>query len=135
MVDQNVYLSTSLRWTNMIVKLAQHIPGPRMITITQKTVRHASKFFKLIKNSSRVLIAKTKGEANDEESPECNRSINLSKNDDKDGQFFPPNYAACVHFFWLLMKALLIVLGLGNWRIKIITEKKETTHMGLSSHE
>ncbi|GAY63018.1 hypothetical protein CUMW_222230 [Citrus unshiu] len=55
---------------------------------------------------------KTKGEANDEESPECNRSISFSKNDDKCGQFFPPNYAACFLFFWLLMKALPIVLGL-----------------------
>ncbi|KDO37398.1 hypothetical protein CISIN_1g043901mg, partial [Citrus sinensis] len=65
---------------------------------------------------------KTKGEANDEESPECNRSISFSKNDDKCGQFFPPNYAACFLFFWLLMKALPIVLGLGlkNFKISII---------------
>ncbi|KAH9680694.1 ANK REP REGION domain-containing protein [Citrus sinensis] len=55
---------------------------------------------------------KTKGEADDKESPERSRSINLSKNGDKDGQFFPPNDAACVLFFRLLMKALLIVLGL-----------------------
>ncbi|KAH9680692.1 ANK REP REGION domain-containing protein [Citrus sinensis] len=69
-------------------------------------------FFKLINNSIGALITKTKGEADDKESPERSRSINLSKNGDKDGQFFPPNDAACVLFFRLLMKALLIVLGL-----------------------
>ncbi|KAH9680696.1 ANK REP REGION domain-containing protein [Citrus sinensis] len=59
-----------------------------------------------------IYYSKTKGEADDKESPERSRSINLSKNGDKDGQFFPPNDAACVLFFRLLMKALLIVLGL-----------------------
>ncbi|KAH9649761.1 ANK REP REGION domain-containing protein [Citrus sinensis] len=72
-----------------------------------------------------IYYSKTKGEADDKESPERSRCINLSKNGDKDGQFFPPNDAACVLFFRLLMKALLIVLGLGFWRIKSITEKKE----------
>ncbi|KAH9680690.1 ANK REP REGION domain-containing protein [Citrus sinensis] len=73
-------------------------------------------FFKLINNSIGALITKTKGEADDKESPERSRN----------GQFFPPNDAACVLFFRLLMKALLIVLGLaGIWRIKSITEKKE----------
>ncbi|KAH9649759.1 ANK REP REGION domain-containing protein [Citrus sinensis] len=72
-------------------------------------------FFKLINNSIGALITKTKGEADDKESPERSRY----------GQFFPPNDAACVLFFRLLMKALLIVLGLGFWRIKSITEKKE----------
>ncbi|KAH9649869.1 ANK REP REGION domain-containing protein [Citrus sinensis] len=64
-------------------------------------------FLKLIKTSIRVL------------------SIDLSKKDDGEDQLFPPNYATCVLLFKVMMKAMLIVLGLGIWRINHITEKKE----------
>ncbi|KAK9180412.1 hypothetical protein WN943_029621 [Citrus x changshan-huyou] len=51
--------------------------------------------------------------------------IDLSKKDDGEDQLFPPNYATCVLLFRVMMKAMLIVLGLGIWRINHITEKKE----------
>ncbi|ESR34152.1 hypothetical protein CICLE_v10006513mg [Citrus x clementina] len=51
--------------------------------------------------------------------------IDLSKKDDGEDQLFPPNYATCVLLFKVMMKAMLIVLGLGIWRINHITEKKE----------
>ncbi|KAM0989600.1 hypothetical protein ACFX15_013024 [Malus domestica] len=38
---------------------------------------------------------------------------------------FPPNYASFVLFWKLMMKALLIILGIGIWKIKKIQEKKE----------
>ncbi|VVA39071.1 PREDICTED: ankyrin, partial [Prunus dulcis] len=38
---------------------------------------------------------------------------------------YPPNYASLVLFFKLMMKAMLIVLGIGIWKIKKIQERKE----------
>ncbi|KAB2600442.1 hypothetical protein D8674_010713 [Pyrus ussuriensis x Pyrus communis] len=38
---------------------------------------------------------------------------------------FPPNYASFILFWKLMMKALLIILGIGIWKIKKIQEKKE----------
>ncbi|GLT52330.1 hypothetical protein SLA2020_256780 [Shorea laevis] len=71
------------------------------------------------------------------ESSRCNRSdeeqaknrgiisesIRLPKKEDED-HLFPPNYATIVRFFRLMMKLLLIVLGVGIWRIKKVSEKK-----------
>ncbi|BBG93360.1 Ankyrin repeat family protein [Prunus dulcis] len=38
---------------------------------------------------------------------------------------YPPNYASLVLFFKLMMKAMLIILGIGIWKIKKIQERKE----------
>ncbi|KAH9680806.1 hypothetical protein KPL71_026695 [Citrus sinensis] len=75
-------------------------------------------FLKLIKISIRVLntILGSSSSATDSESKD---------QDDGEDQLFPPNYATCVLLFRVMMKAMLIVLGLGIWRINHITEKKE----------
>lgn len=44
--------------------------------------------------------------------------IDLSKKDDGEDQLFPPNYATCVLLFKVMMKAMLIVLGLGKYSYK-----------------
>lgn len=49
---------------------------------------------------------------------DCSEGIDLSKKDDREDQLFPPNYATCVLFFRVMMKAMLIVLGLGKYSYK-----------------
>ncbi|CAB4293589.1 unnamed protein product [Prunus armeniaca] len=38
---------------------------------------------------------------------------------------YPPNYASLILLFKLMMKAMLIILGIGIWKIKKIQERKE----------
>ncbi|XP_061994100.1 uncharacterized protein LOC133712038 [Rosa rugosa] len=43
----------------------------------------------------------------------------------RENHLFPPNYVSFVLFFKFMMKALLIILGIGIWGIRKIQEKKE----------
>ncbi|XP_057950776.1 uncharacterized protein LOC131145619 [Malania oleifera] len=65
----------------------------------------------------------------DEEDQQQESSASLggipSKKKQDEGQYFPSNYNVCSLLFKLMMKALLIVLGLGFWRVRKIQEKKE----------
>ncbi|KAJ4723001.1 putative Ankyrin repeat-containing protein [Melia azedarach] len=51
---------------------------------------------------------------------------NLSMKEDKEVRHFPPNCNTIVMLSNLIMKALLIILGIGIWRISAIREKKVT---------
>ncbi|XP_020552897.1 uncharacterized protein LOC105172057 [Sesamum indicum] len=56
---------------------------------------------------------------------------NVCRDDDEENQesqmlvSFPANYATCILLFRFAMKVILIVLGVGYWRIREIQEKKE----------
>ncbi|KAL0414076.1 UNVERIFIED_CONTAM: hypothetical protein Sradi_1609300 [Sesamum radiatum] len=59
----------------------------------------------------------------DEENQES--QIKDAKGKSKDDAIFPANYATCILLFRFAMKIILIVLGVGYWRIREIQEKKE----------
>ncbi|KAL0456746.1 UNVERIFIED_CONTAM: hypothetical protein Slati_1013800 [Sesamum latifolium] len=52
-------------------------------------------------------------------------SVKDAKGKSKDDAIFPANYATCILLFRFAMKVILIVLGVGYWRIREIQEKKE----------
>ncbi|KAF3457683.1 hypothetical protein FNV43_RR02341 [Rhamnella rubrinervis] len=52
------------------------------------------------------------------------RGMDQYERQDKD-HFFPPNYASFVLFFKLVIKAFLVILGVGFWRIRKIQQKKQ----------
>ncbi|KAK9180399.1 hypothetical protein WN943_029608 [Citrus x changshan-huyou] len=81
-------------------------------------------FFRFIWTSLRILsglLTKPKDEL-DEEDPQQN--VISREKEDKEDHFCPPNCTTFVLFSKLMMKALLIVLGIGIWRISRIKEKK-----------
>ncbi|KAJ4722999.1 Ankyrin repeat protein [Melia azedarach] len=83
--------------------------------------RTCMNFFKLIRNSIHVLggtFVKPQGKL-DEENP--HQKI---VSHDKEDRSFPPNCNTIVMFSKLIMKALLIILGIGYSRISTIREKK-----------
>ncbi|GMN68023.1 hypothetical protein TIFTF001_037082, partial [Ficus carica] len=65
----------------------------------------------------------------DEENPQQKRSLEHGVNEiegqKSEDRFFPPNYDTIVQFFNVMMKALLIILGIGIWRINKIQRKKK----------
>ncbi|XP_004298202.1 PREDICTED: uncharacterized protein LOC101298415 [Fragaria vesca subsp. vesca] len=66
--------------------------------------------------TNEISDGKSSRSTNGANHPERNRGEN---------HLFPPNYVSFVLFFKFMMKALLIILGIGFWRIKKIQEKKE----------
>ncbi|KAJ4723007.1 putative Ankyrin repeat-containing protein [Melia azedarach] len=91
--------------------------------------RTCMKLFKLIRNSIHVLsgiFVKPQGKL-DEENPHqkiVSHGTHLSMEEDKEDRSFPPNCNTIVMFSKLIMKALLIILGIGISRISTIKEKK-----------
>ncbi|EXC16955.1 Ankyrin repeat-containing protein [Morus notabilis] len=76
---------------------------------------------------------KKKDGRTDEENPQRKSSPEHGTNQfegqqSNDDRFFPPNYEAFILFFNVIMKVLLIILGIGIWRINKI-ERKKKLHM------
>ncbi|GMN63898.1 hypothetical protein TIFTF001_032975 [Ficus carica] len=93
-------------------------------------------FFLMLSNLFQVLFSKlgiVGGNKKDhgkpdEENPQQKRSLEHGVNEiegqKSEDRFFPPNYDTLVLFFNVMMKALLIILGIGIWRINKIQRKK-----------
>ncbi|KAJ4723004.1 putative Ankyrin repeat-containing protein [Melia azedarach] len=76
-------------------------------------------------SSERELASKDQITGSSDVKKGSKKGLNQSKKKDKEDKLYPPNYATCLLFFRLMWKALLVILGLGIWRINYITEKKE----------
>ncbi|KAJ4723008.1 putative Ankyrin repeat-containing protein [Melia azedarach] len=91
--------------------------------------RTCIKLFKLIRNSIHVLsgIFVKPQDKLDEENPHqkiVSHGTNLSMKEDKEVRLFPLNCNTIVMLSKLIMKALLVVLGMGIWRISAIRKEK-----------
>ncbi|KAK9933104.1 hypothetical protein M0R45_020313 [Rubus argutus] len=64
-------------------------------------------------------------EISDAKSSRITNGANHPEGKRRQNYSFPPNYVTFVLFFKFMMKALLIILGIGLWRVKKIQEKKE----------
>ncbi|KAJ4722992.1 putative Ankyrin repeat-containing protein [Melia azedarach] len=76
-------------------------------------------------SSERELASKDQITGSSDVKKGSKKGLNQSKKEDKEDKLYPPNYATCLLFFRLMWTALLVILGLGIWRINYITEKKE----------
>uniref|UniRef100_A0A803Q241 PGG domain-containing protein n=1 Tax=Cannabis sativa TaxID=3483 RepID=A0A803Q241_CANSA len=78
----------------------------------------------VMSSESKISTEQSSLENSSSSSSSSSHGDTLQPQRDENGHF-PPNYDKIVLFVKLLMKSLLIILGIGIWRIKKIQRKKE----------
>ncbi|CAN1144465.1 hypothetical protein LINPERHAP2_LOCUS14113 [Linum perenne] len=68
-------------------------------------------------------IHESKGQIHNAENQEPHNGVSLERQDRRKG-IFPPNYETSIMLVKYIMNVLLVILGLGLWRINRIKEKK-----------
>ncbi|KAL5542577.1 hypothetical protein UlMin_010287 [Ulmus minor] len=96
-----------------------NIRGAKESQIYPQNYETCKNFLVLLRFFFQVLFVGRKKDGNDEENPQQKDSLVQGSED-----YFPPNYNICVYFFKFVMKAMLIILGIGFWKINKIRRKK-----------